>query len=140
MANAEQTLQDWDGESPASTSFGVDTTVVPALTADEGGETPSSEYSLYFKRTLVRQGYGGGLSCGVSVGLLIAAGSHANRAIDNAGHLSIWPAWARLLPPLAGESSYFIYPSTLDVVHHATSPITPHFYTTKEVQKQGLTV
>ena len=68
MTNSEQALQDWVGESPASTSFGVDTAVVPALTADEGGETPSSEYSLYFKRTLVRQGCGGGLSYGVSVG------------------------------------------------------------------------
>lgn len=67
MANSEQALQDEVGESPASTSFGafgvdVDTAAVPALIGDEGGETPFSEYSLYFKMTFVCHGsrIGGG--------------------------------------------------------------------------------
>lgn len=59
MANSEQDLKDEVGESPASTSFGafgVDTAALPGLTGDERGETPFSEYSMYFKMTLVRHG------------------------------------------------------------------------------------
>jgi len=52
MADSEQALQDEMVFGP-STSFGVDKPIAPLRTGGEGGELPSSEYSLYFKMTLV---------------------------------------------------------------------------------------
>lgn len=86
MAKSEHALPDEVGESPASTSYGAfraESPVVPALTGDERGETPFSEYSLNFKMTLVRRGsrIGGGRTT-VSVAYL---------GVGLTGH---WRQWA----------------------------------------------
>jgi len=49
VANSEQVLQDKMAIIRESRAVGVDTPITPQLTGDEGGETPSSEYSLHFK-------------------------------------------------------------------------------------------
>jgi len=49
VANSEQLLQDKMAIIRGSRAFGVDTPITPQLTGDEGGETPSGEYSLHFK-------------------------------------------------------------------------------------------
>ena len=60
MTDYEQVLQVKNRHTSNASSFGVNTPTAPPLagdeTSDEGGETPSSEYSLHFKIILMPRG------------------------------------------------------------------------------------
>ena len=53
MADPGPVLQDEMTISLVSRAFGVDTPITPPQTSDDGGETPSGEYSLDFKMAVV---------------------------------------------------------------------------------------
>ena len=52
MADSGQAFQGDTAIYRALAAVGVDTPIVPPLTSDEGGPTPSSEYSLHFEVAL----------------------------------------------------------------------------------------
>ena len=59
MADSAQAFQGDTAIYRALAAVGVDTPIVPSLTGDEGGQTPSSEYFLHFKEALGAPGRAG---------------------------------------------------------------------------------